>query len=239
VEIFSAADIPSSTGLGSSGSFTIALLMALYFFTKRPILSKEKLAEQAYHIAVDLLKEPSGKQDEYISAFGGLTSFQASKEGKMEIEPLVIPTELENNLLLFYTGVRRESKTALKAQAEDTNKKEGKMVENLHRVKEIGREIKKALIENNLTYFGELLDFHWQEKIKRKNTSNPTFEKWYNIAKENGAIGGKLIGAGGGGFFLFYCENQKDKLRRAMNVLGLKECPFHFDLEGAKLIYDQ
>ena len=112
------------------------------------------------------------------------------------------------------------------------------MIENLHRVKEIGREIKKALMSNNLRRFGELLDLHWQEKIKRKGTSDERINRWYQIAKENGAIGGKLIGAGGGGFFLFYCEGRKDNLRQAMKKEGLKEEPFHFDFEGVKVIAD-
>jgi len=215
IEIVSIADVFSNTGLGSSGSFTVALLTALHAFlrntTKNDLPSRKEIAEQACHIAMNLLKEPSGKQDEYISAYGGITSFLASKNGEVKIEPLypqkIAPEtirELENNLLMFYTGIRRESRDALKIQAQATQKGEKEMIENLHRIKEIGREIREALVKNDFHQFGKLLDLHWQEKIKRKGTSDPQINKWYEIAKENGAIGGKLIGAGGGGFFIFY-----------------------------------
>ena len=139
---------------------------------------------------------------------------------------------------MFYTGIRRESRDALKIQAQSTQNGDKEMVENLHRVKEIGKEIREALANNNFSQFGKLLDLHWQEKIKRKGTSDPKINRWYEIAKENGAIGGKLMGAGGGGFFVFYCESGKDKLRKAMVAEGLKEEPFHFDLEGVKVIAD-
>lgn len=249
VEIVSIADVFSNTGLGTSGSFTVALLTALYAFLrnagKLDLPSRKEIAEQACHIAMNLLKEPSGKQDEYIAAYGGITSFLASKNGEVKVESLYPQKisfealrELENNLLMFYTGIRRESRDALKIQADAIQKGEKEMLESLHRVKEIGREIKEALSNNNFSQFGKLLDLHWQEKIKRKGTSDPKINRWYEIAKETGAIGGKLIGAGGGGFFIFYCENQKDKLRKAMTAEGLKEVPFHFDLEGVKVIAD-
>jgi D-glycero-alpha-D-manno-heptose-7-phosphate kinase len=247
IEIFSAADIPSNTGLGSSGSFTVALLTALHTYLqdvkKEDSRTKTEIAEQAFHIAIDLLKEPSGKQDEYIAAHGGLTSFSVSPEGKVKVEPLYINkispevmSELEHNLLMFYTGIRRESSQVLRNQAKATEQGEKDMIENLNRVKEIGREIKEALEKGNLTRFGELLDIHWQEKIKRKGTSDPRINGWYETAKEAGAIGGKLMGAGGGGFFLFYCENQKEKLRKAMASQGLRETAFRFDFEGAKVV---
>lgn len=249
IEIISIADVPSNTGLGTSGSFTIALLTALHAFlrntAKNDLPPRREIAEQACHIAMNLLKEPSGKQDEYIAAYGGITSFFASPNGEVKIEPLypqkIVPEiikELENNLLMFYTGIRRESREALKIQTEATQKGEKEMIKNLHLVKEIGREIKEALSRGDLHQFGKLLDLHWQEKIKRKGTSNPQINRWYEIAKENGAIGGKLMGSGGGGFFLFYCENQKEKLRKAMAARGLKEQLFHFDFEGVKVIAD-
>jgi len=245
VEIVSIADIFSNTGLGSSGSFTVALLTALHAFLRKDLPPRKEIAEQACHIAIDLLKEPSGKQDEYISAYGGITSFFASKNGEIRVEPLypqkISPEtlrELETNILMFYTGIRRESREPLKIQADATQKKEKEITENLHRVKEIGKEIREALINNDFRRFGQLLDLHWQEKIKRKGTSDPQINRWYEIAKTAGAIGGKLIGAGGGGFFMFYCENQKDKLRKVMTAEGLREELFHFDLEGVKVIAD-
>jgi len=249
LEIFSAADIPANTGLGSSGSFAISLLSALHTylhdFEKAEFPSRKKIAEEACHIAMDLLKEPSGKQDEYISAYGGLTAFAVSPKGEVQVESLYpqqispeIMWELDNNLLMFYTGKKRNSREPLKIQAQATQAKEKEMIENLNRVKEIGKEIKSALIKGNIYRFGELLDVHWQEKIKRKGTTDPQINQWYEKAKEAGAVGGKLMGAGGGGFFLFYCENQKGKLRKAMVNLGLREELFRFDLEGVKIIAD-
>ncbi|KPJ56636.1 hypothetical protein AMJ49_04425 [Parcubacteria bacterium DG_74_2] len=249
VEIASFADVPSNTGLGSSGSFTVALLTALHAYlqatVKKDLPPRKEIAEQACHIAMNLLKEPSGKQDEYIAAYGGLTSFLASPDGEVEVDLLhprkISPEtvkELENNLLMFYTGIRRKSSQVLKFQDEATQKGEKEIIKNLHRVKEIGREIKTALANSNFSQFGKLLDLHWQEKIKRKGTSDSRINRWYERAKENGAIGGKLMGAGGGGFFLFYCENERERLRKAMAGIGFKEKPFHFDLEGVKVIAD-
>lgn len=241
IEIISVADVPTNTGLGSSGSFTVALLTGLHAFLRNTaqddLPARKDIAEQACHIAMNLLKEPSGKQDEYIAAYGGIDSFFISQDGEVTVEPFYpqkISTQtlekLENNLLMFYTGIRRESSPVLKAQVQ--------AIENFHRIKEIGREIKNAIMSNNLRKFGELLDVHWQEKIKRAGTSDPQINGWYQTAKESGALGGKLMGAGGGGFFLFYCESQKDKLRKAMQDQGLKEYLFHFDIEGAKVIAD-
>jgi len=249
IEISSFADTPSNTGLGSSKSFTVALLYVLHVYLgnafKKDMPSKKEIAEQAYHITVDLLKEPSGKQDEYIAAYGGINCFTAEKNGEVSVDgqfsksisPEIIK-ELENNLLIFYTGIKRDTNDILKIQADATIKNEKKIIENLNRVKEIGREIKKALESGNLKFFGELLDIHWQEKIKRKGTSNPQINNWYQKAKESGAIGGKLMGAGGGGFFLFYCDNNKEKLRKAMEKEGLTEQFFHFDFEGIKVMAD-
>jgi len=194
---------------------------------------------------MERLKEPSGKQDEYIAAYGGITSFYIDKKGVVTVEPLypqkIIPEtarELENNLMLFYTGLRRDAKDVLQLQVKSTIQGEQKTLESFHHIKEIGREIKKALAENNFRKFGELLDLHWQEKIKRKGITDSKINRWYEIAKENGAIGGKIIGAGGGGFLLLYCENGKDKIRNALEKEGLKEEPFRFDFEGVKVIAD-
>lgn len=247
LEIVSVADIPSNTGLGTSGSFTVALLMALHTYLqdtqKRNVPNKNEIAEQAYYIASNLLKEPSGKQDEYISAIGGLTNFSVSKKGKVKVDPfypLKIPyevvNELEHNLLMFYTGIRRSSTNILKKQAVATQNNKKDMIQNLHIVKSIGQQIKKALEKGDLTQFGKLLDLHWREKVKRADTSNAKINEWYQIAKEAGAIGGKLMGAGGGGFFLFYCDKNKNKLREAMRTQGLVEKPFNFDFEGVKVI---
>jgi len=249
LEIVSIADVFSHTGLGSSGSFSVALLTGLYTYLKHnangELPTRREIAEQACHIAINILKEPSGKQDEYIAAYGGITAFYADKEGKVTVEPLyphkITPEtvrELENNLLLFYTGIRRDAREALEPQVKATLQGDSKTIESFHRIKEIGKEIKEALAKNDFRKFGELLDLHWQEKIKRKGTTDPRINRWYEIAKENGAIGGKLIGAGGGGFLLFYCEEGKDRIRRALESEGLKEEPFRFDFEGVKVIAD-
>jgi len=250
LEIVSIADIPSHTGLGTSGSFTVALLTALHAYLrdiqKSDIPSRKIIAENACHIAMDILKEPSGKQDEFISAYGGITAFKANQKGEVEIEPLY-PTkindlhlrELENNLLMFYTGIRRESREALQIQQDATKKNEAEIIENLHRVKKIGQEIKEALIRGDFRRFGELMDIHWQEKTKRKGTVNANIMRWYNLAKEAGVVGGKLMGAGGGGFFIFYCEDdKKEAVRKVLAKEGLREEFFRFDLEGVKIIGD-
>ena len=250
LEIVSIADIPSQTGLGTSASFTVGLLTTLHAYLrnvyKKDIPSRKEIAEEACHVAINLLKEYSGKQDEYIAAYGGVASFYADKNGNVEVEPLypdklseINLRELENNLLMFYTGIRRESREALSIQQKATQQKNKEMIENLHRVKEIGREIKQAIIQGDFKKFGELMDIHWREKIKRKGTVNDDIIKWYQLDKEAGAIGGKLMGAGGGGFFLFYCEDQyKKQLREAMKKAGLREELFRFDLEGVKIIGD-
>lgn len=249
IEIASFADVPANSGLGSSGSFTVALLTALHSFLQKnqgkDMPSRKEIAEQACHIAMNLLHEPSGKQDEYIATFGGITHFLASKEGNIEVNPLfqktvtpAVTEELEHNLLMFYTGIRRDSRDVLQIQADATKNNEQEVIENLHRVKQIGREIKTSLENGNLQRFGELLDIHWQEKIKRGGTSNLQINTWYQKAKEAGAVGGKLMGAGGGGFFLFYCKDNKDALRRAMAHEGLKEESFRFDMEGTKIMAD-
>lgn len=235
IEIVSIADVPSKTGLGASGSFTVALLTALHAFKNNDLPTRKEIAEQACHIAMNLLKEPSGKQDEYIAAYGGITSFSAGKNGEVKAESLAPQKfspetikELENNLLMFYTGIQRESREALKTQVQAT--------ENLHQVKKIGLEIKATLANCQFSQFGRLLDQHWQIKKERAGTTNPQINQWYEIAKEAGAMGGKLMGAGGGGFLIFYCEGSKDKLRKAMATQGLRETHFRFDFEGVKVI---
>lgn len=249
IEIVSIADIPSNTGLGTSSSFTVALLAGLYAYLRNTkkieMPSRQELAEQACHIAMNILKEPSGKQDEYAAAFGGLNTFYADKEGHVKVEPFFpihinygAMEELNHNLLMFYTGIRRESRDALSVQQQATQTGDQDMINNLHKVKEIGKEIRQALEKNDFHRFGELMDIHWQEKIKRKGTSDPRINQWYELAKENGAIGGKLMGAGGGGFFIFYVEEGKEKLRKVMSEQGLQEIFFNIDLEGVKIISD-
>lgn len=239
LELSSMADIPAGTGLGSSSSFTTALLKALHVYKKNIVNAKE-LAEQACHIELDLLKEPIGKQDQFISAYGGITQFTFNKDGTVETSPLRISEEtfdrLTDNLLLFFTGYSRSASIILKEQDQKSKQNDDEMNNNLHFVKELGYKSKKLLEDGDLVEFAKLMDVHWQNKKKRSNNmSNLKINEWYDLAIQNGAIGGKLIGAGGGGFLMFYAED-KVNLRKTMRSLGLKEVRFSFDFEGTKQI---
>jgi D-glycero-alpha-D-manno-heptose-7-phosphate kinase len=239
IEITTLADIPAGTGLGSSGSFTTALLRALHAHAKS-IIHPRELAEQACHIEIDLLGEPIGKQDQYIASFGGLTCFTFCRDGTVKAEPLGISDEtrhaLEDNLLLFFTGFSRSASQILKDQDSRTKSHDSAMIDNLHYVKDLGMRSKAALERGDLAGFGRLMHEHWENKRKRSGgMSNPRIDTWYNLAMENGATGGKLIGAGGGGFLMFYAED-KVRLRHAMREAGLTEVRFHFDFEGTKVV---
>jgi D-glycero-alpha-D-manno-heptose-7-phosphate kinase len=239
LEVTSMADIPAGTGLGSSGSFTTALLKALHAHRKNLVHPRE-LAEQACHIEIDLLGEPVGKQDQYIAAYGGLTCFQFLPNGHVEATPLKVDSEtlynLEDNLLLFFTGYSRSAGTILKEQDEKSRTSDKEMIDNLHFVKDLGYQSQEALEKGDLHRFGDLMNVHWERKKQRSGgMSNPDIDKWYNLAMENGALGGKLIGAGGGGFLMFYAAD-KTRLRHAMRETGLTEVRFRFDFEGTKVV---
>lgn len=239
IEIVSMADIPSGTGLGSSGSFTTALLKALHT-RQRQLIHPQELAEQACHIEIDLLKEPIGKQDQYIAAYGGITCFEFDQDGKVKAWPLRISEEtqhnLEDSLVLFFTGFSRSASAILKDQDDRTKKTDPDVIANLHYVKELGLRSQKALERGHLDEFGALMHEHWLNKRKRSGgMSNPQIDECYEIGIRNGATGGKLIGAGGGGFLMFHASD-KSKLRHAMLHAGLREVRFHFDFEGTKVI---
>jgi D-glycero-alpha-D-manno-heptose-7-phosphate kinase len=241
VEIISFADLPAQSGLGSSGSFTVGLLHALLAFTRKEIVRKD-LAELACHIEMDLLKEPSGKQDQYIATFGNITCFSINKDGDVKTEPLKISRHamemLENNLVYFYTGVKRSASEVLKDQ-KDNSKNNTQNIEYLRKIKNIGYEIKKCLENDDVDEFGKLMDIHWEEKKKTSTkVSNSVFDKQYNEAKDIGALGGKIIGAGGGGFFMFYVKDPKSKnnLRKKFMSYGLNEVKMPFEQEGTKII---
>jgi D-glycero-alpha-D-manno-heptose-7-phosphate kinase len=239
IEITTLADIPAGTGLGSSGSFTTALLRTLHAHA-RTIIHPRELAEQACHIEIDLLKEPIGKQDQYIAAFGGITCFTFRTNGEVEAVPLAVGEDtlhaLEDNLLLFFTGFSRSASTILSDQDKRTKGGDAGMIDNLHYVKDLGLRSKHVLEAGDLTGFGKLMHEHWLQKRKRSTgMSNPKIDEWYNLALDNGAVGGKLIGAGGGGFLMFYAED-RGRLRRAMRTAGLSEVRFHFDFEGTKVV---
>jgi D-glycero-alpha-D-manno-heptose-7-phosphate kinase len=239
LEITSMADIPAGTGLGSSGSFTTALLKALHTYQKNLVHPRE-LAEQACHIEIDRLGEPIGKQDQYIAAYGGLTCFQFLPNNEVEAWPLQIDQQtlynLEDNLLLFFTGYSRSASSILKEQDTKSKQRDQNMVDNLHFVKELGYQSKEALEAGDLRRFADLMKVHWEHKKQRSGSmSNGDIDRWYNLAMDNGALGGKLIGAGGGGFLMFYAE-EKTRLRQVMADNGLREVRFRFDFEGTKVV---
>lgn len=239
MELTSMADIPAGTGLGSSGSFTTALLKALHAW-KKNLVHPAELAEQACDIELNRLHEPIGKQDQYIAAYGGLTCFKFLPGGKVEAWPLKTSEEtrynLEDNLLLFFTGYSRSASAILKEQDTKSKAADSSMIENLHFVKDLGFQSQRALETGNLNEFARLMDVHWQRKKERSGgMSNAKINEWYDLAMANGALGGKLIGAGGGGFLMFYADD-KTKLRHAMRQAGLKEVRFRFDFEGTKLL---
>jgi D-glycero-alpha-D-manno-heptose-7-phosphate kinase len=239
LEITSIADIPAGTGLGSSGSFTTALLKALHSF-KKNLISPVELAEQACDIEINRLGEPIGKQDQYIAAIGGITAFTFHQDGRVEYRPAHLSEEtlfsLEDNLLLFFTGYSRSASTILKDQNDRSRRNDQAILENLHFTKELGFKSLAALETGNLAEFARLMDVHWQHKKARSTgMSNPQINAWYDYAMAHGASGGKVIGAGGGGFLMFYAGD-KAMLRHAMKEKGLQEVRFRFDFEGTKVV---
>jgi D-glycero-alpha-D-manno-heptose-7-phosphate kinase len=239
LEIASMADIPAGTGLGSSGSFTTALLKALHTY-RRNIMHPREIAAQACEIELNILKEPIGKQDQYIAAFGGINCFHFRANGSVEVMPLQLSEEtlfnLQDNLLLFFTGYTRSASEILGEQDRKTKALDPAMVENLHFVKELGVESMEALERGDLREFARLMDVHWQrKKLRASGMSNAKVNEWYDHAMQNGALGGKLVGAGGGGFLMFYTEDNT-RLRHAMRSKGLREARFRFDFEGTKVV---
>lgn len=240
IEITTLADIPAGTGLGSSGSFSTALLKALYAHRRR-LLHPSELAELACEIEINRLGEPIGKQDQYIAAYGGVTCFTFNPDEKVEARPLELSMDslftLEDNLLLFFTGFSRSAGAILADQKTRTEHADQDMLANLHYVKELGLRSRDALEKGETDTFGELMHEHWEHKRRRsKGMSNAQIDEWYELGRKNGAIGGKLVGAGGGGFLLFYSEDHR-RLRTAMAHAGLEELRFRFDFEGTKVLF--
>jgi D-glycero-alpha-D-manno-heptose-7-phosphate kinase len=242
VEIVSIADIPSGTGLGSSSCYLVGLLNALHTLTQTPI-SPAALAEEACHIELERLNKPIGKQDQYMAAFGGLTSLEISRSGEVKATRLCLGAELlevlESSTLMFYTGAARDASSILEKQDTATKQKSAAVVSSLCEIRDIGIEIHDAIVSGNLRRFGELLDVHWNTKKRLSGgVSSHQIDQWYEIAKQNGAIGGKICGAGGGGFLMLYCEEGKARLREAMRGAGLRELNFRFEFEGSKVVFD-
>ncbi len=242
VEINSVADFPAGTGMGSSGSYLVGVLKALYTLKNEHTSTKE-IAEQACRIEIDKLKRPVGKQDQYIAAYGGITKFKIAKNGKVTVKRLSLAEpfirELENSLLIFYTGINREEKRVLIKQSHAVKNNSKKVIENLHLIKSIGREIEKSLVRNDIDSFGNLMHEHWLAKRQLSpDITSSNIDHLYELGLRNGAIGGKILGAGGGGFILFCCPDNKNKVRAAMKKEGLRELFYHFDLEGTKVVAD-
>ena len=239
IEITTLADIPSGTGLGSSGSFTTSLLKALYAHFRLNI-SPEEIAELACQIEIEKMNEPVGKQDQYIAAIGGITEFSFKKDGEVKSSTLQLSDyvihELEDKLLLFFTGISRSASSILRDQATRSSQLEKTMLDNLHFTKNLGRQTRDTLIGEDLRSFAELMNVHWNYKKQRSpGMSNDHIDEAYALGLKNGALGGKLVGAGGGGFLMFYADNTK-KLRSAMEKLNYQEIRFKFDFEGTKVI---
>ena len=239
IEIISLADIPAGTGLGSSGSFTASLVKAIYTYNNN-IITANDIAKTAAKIEIEILKEPVGKQDQYASAFGGITSFNINKEGEvihhsLNIHPSTIHN-LEDNLLLFFTGFNRSASKILTEQDDKSKVNNKGIINNLSLIKQIGYEVKKTIENGDLVNFAKMLNEQWKLKKERSNSiSNNLIDECIEFGLKNGAIGAKLVGAGGGGFILFYSEDPR-KLKHAMASKGLEELRFNFDFEGTKII---
>ncbi|MFC1928307.1 sugar kinase [Chloroflexota bacterium] len=243
IELHSTADVPTNSGLGSSSSFVVALLNALHTY-KGDFISKKELAEEACHIEIKLLGEPIGKQDQYMAAFGGITCLTFDRNGEVLVEPLQVSDEvydkLESNLLFFFTGKERSASEILIEQDEKSKNNDEDMLNNLHRIKDIGIKTKECLENGNADMFGELLHSHWEIKKKRSTKmTDPFIDECYEAACKKGALGGKLMGAGGGGFLMFYCENgKKTTVAEALSKMGLKRERFQFDWDGARIVHN-
>ena len=240
IDVVSLADIPAGSGLGSSSSYTVGLLNALHTM-KRDYISLHDLAEEACDIEMYRLKKPMGKQDQYLATFGGFSVLEIDKTGDVTVRRAKVSDTtiegLNRNLLSFYTGVQRKNVRILARQNQSTEKNEKQVMQSLHYIKESGYKILDLIESGNITELGHMFDEHWKFKKRlAKGITNSQFDEIYEIAKRNGALGGKITGAGGGGFFLFYCEENQSKLREAMQNAGLKELRFDFDYEGTKVL---
>lgn len=240
LEITSMADVPAGTGLGSSSCYAVGLLNALHTLLRQPV-SYQALAEEACRLEIDLLHKPIGKQDQYIASFGGLTVLEIAREGTVTVSRANVSDstldDLQRNLLIFYTGTDRSSLHILSEQSRGAAQPASPVVESLHAIKEMGCRIREYIEQGDLTSFGLLLDQHWQHKKKLSSrVTSPHLDALYQLAKENGALGGKISGAGGGGFFVFYTERDHQKLRNSLRAAGLREMRYRFDFEGTKAL---
>lgn len=243
IEISSMADVAAGTGMGSSGSYLVALLAAFHAMI-RDHQPRRALAEQACHIEIELAGHPVGKQDPYVAAYGGINSYEIDASGAVTVTPLQLPPyaleDLQRYTHLYYTGKTRSADAILSVQKRSTELGDQKMIDSLHRTKELGYEIKVALEAGNLERFGACLDAHWQTKRARSPLiSDSNVDRMYELARQRGALGGKLMGAGGGGFLMLLTEPATSrKVREALADAGARNMPFTFDVEGGKVLLD-
>jgi len=241
LEITTISEVPGNSGLGSSSAFLVGLLKALHIYLGEDVSSRT-LAEEAAKIEIEILNEPIGKQDQYATALGGINHLKINKKGSVLASPLDISFEtlsdLERNLHIFFTGVQRSATEVLNDQAKSIQSNENKL-ESMKKIKEIGIEIKKALEKGDTKMFGRLMNLHWELKKETSNKiSDPQIDNWYNLAIQNGALGGKIMGAGGGGFFIFYCDRNPSNFIKTLTQSGLSYVPFRFDRDGSKVVLD-
>jgi D-glycero-alpha-D-manno-heptose-7-phosphate kinase len=239
VEIVSMADIPAGTGLGSSGAFTVGLLRAVYAVSHDHVTAGD-LASEACVIEIDRLQRAVGKQDQYVAAFGGVKCYDFNPDGQVAVSPLAMSTDtlhdLEEHLLMFFTGYSRDADRVLVEQKTRSEGGDMQMIDNLHFVKELGLRSKAALEQGDTDGFATLMHEHWEHKKKRSAAmSNSSIDRWYQLGRDSGAIGGKLVGAGAGGFLLFFTRDKR-ALRQAMAAEGLTEVPFTFDQDGSTVL---
>ncbi|MFL2485679.1 MAG: galactokinase [Candidatus Neomarinimicrobiota bacterium] len=240
IEIASLSDIPAGSGLGSSSTYTVGLLNGLHSLNGN-YKSLEFLADEACTIEMDILNKPMGKQDQYLAALGGFVVLEIDKDGtvkskKINLEKSIM-NELNRNLLIFYTGQQRKNNKILKEQDDSTKNNKKEVLNSLHYIKESGYKILDIIQSGNIDDLGLMFKDHWEMKKKLSSgVTNSAIDSIYNIALESGATGGKISGAGGGGFFTFYCNKEHKKLRDAMKAEGLKELEYSFDLDGSKII---
>src|SRR5579859_1407091 len=241
IELHSLADVPANSGLGSSSSFTVALLNGLHAY-KREFVPAEQLAREACRIEIDLLKEPIGKQDQYIAAYGGISALTFEPGGDVHVERLPIADavidELESNLVIYYSGVERAASTVLKEQATTITKNAAGAVDRMHRIKALGHDTKRILLAGTIDAYGEMLHEHWTNKRKlAANMADGAIDEHYEAARKAGAIGGKLMGAGGGGFFMFYVRaGDRRRVHDVLSARGLRPLRFRFDFNGARIV---
>jgi D-glycero-alpha-D-manno-heptose-7-phosphate kinase len=241
VELHSLADVPANTGLGSSSSFTVALLNGLHAF-KREFVPADQLAREACELEIDILKEPIGKQDQYIAAHGGISALTFHTDGTVDVERLPLRDEviddLEANLIIYYSGVERSASSVLKEQAKTITENKDAAVQRMHRIKALGHETKRILLAGEIDTYGDMLHEHWTNKRKlASNMADSTIDEHYDTARKAGAIGGKLMGAGGGGFFMFYVRAaDRRRVHDALAARGLRPMRFRFDFDGARIM---